>query len=475
MPANDARPIPRKNAAFRVYFGFRDNTGAPITGGITGADTEISIDGAAFADAAAEFTEIGTTGRGFVDLIAAEMNGDAIYLKASCTNANSRDVDIVLYPEENGDVRVNVTAFNGADLNGNGPIPDLGILDQGTAQAATATTVQLRAAAAFADNTLIGATIGVFGSTQGYWQFAGITANVGSTDTVTVPTWPVTPTGTVTYKIFGTAPVVGGGGGLDAAGVRAALGMSSANLDTQLAGIQSDTNDIQTRLPAALVSGRMDASVGAMAANVMTAAAAAADLTTELQAGLATAANLATVAGYLDTEIADIVTRTTDIQARLPATLSSGRIRAQVEGMNTDTMNAAALSADAIAEIQASVASASAVADIQSRLPPALVGGRMDASVGAMAANVVTAAALAPDAGAEIAATVGQRQIPDSYSSDGVQPTIEQAVLEIRQMLMETALSGNTLIIRKPDGSTAAFTLALTPDAASPTVRTRAT
>jgi hypothetical protein len=80
-----------------------------------------------------------------------------------------------------------------------------------------------------------------------------------------------------------------------------------AAIKTETASIQTDTNDIQARLPAALVSGRIDASVGAMAANVMTAAAAAADLTTELQSGLATAANLATVAGYLDTEIAAIL------------------------------------------------------------------------------------------------------------------------------------------------------------------------
>ena len=40
-----------------------------------------------------------------------------------------------------------------------------------------------------------------------------------------------------------------------------------------LATVQADTDDIQTRLPAALVGGRMDSSVGAMAANVMTATA----------------------------------------------------------------------------------------------------------------------------------------------------------------------------------------------------------
>lgn len=124
--------------------------------------------------------------------------------------------------------------------------------------------------------------------------------------------------------------------GLDAAGVRAAVGLASANLDTQLAdlptnaelatalasaddavlavlgtpagaslaadvaAVQADTNDIQSRLPAALVSGRMDASVGAMANNVMTAAAAAADLTTELQSGLATASALSTLDGKVD-------------------------------------------------------------------------------------------------------------------------------------------------------------------------------
>lgn len=57
---------------------------------------------------------------------------------------------------------------------------------------------------------------------------------------------------------------------------------------TAVADVQSDTNDIQTRLPAALVSGRMDSSVGAMQANTLTAAAVAADAVSELQAGLST-------------------------------------------------------------------------------------------------------------------------------------------------------------------------------------------
>jgi hypothetical protein len=75
---------------------------------------------------------------------------------------------------------------------------------------------------------------------------------------------------------------------------------AGASVSADIAAVQSDTNDIQTRLPAALVSGRMDANVGAMAANVLTAAATAADFTTEIQTGLATAASLATTDGKVD-------------------------------------------------------------------------------------------------------------------------------------------------------------------------------
>lgn len=94
-----------------------------------------------------------------------------------------------------------------------------------------------------------------------------------------------------------------------------------ASISADVAGVQSDTNDIQTRLPAALVNGRIDASVGAMAANVMTAAAAASDLTTELQNGLATAASITSLDGkidtidnFLDTEIAAILADTNELQ-----------------------------------------------------------------------------------------------------------------------------------------------------------------
>ena len=123
----------------------------------------------------------------------------------------------------------------------------------------------------------------------------------------------------------------------------------------------------------ALVSGRVDTSVGAMAAGVVTAAAVATDAidgdaiaasaVTEIQSGLATSAALATVQADTD--------------------------------------------------------------DIQTRLPAALVSGRMDSSVGAMAAGVVTAAAVATGA---IDA--------DALATD--------AVTEIRSLVSGTSDSGST-------------------------------
>lgn len=207
-----------------------------------------------------------------------------------------------------------------------GAVRWLGITDQGTAQAATGTTLQLRAAAAFADDELIGQTVTITGGSTGVGQSRLITDYVSATDTATVDTWTTTPTGTITYRIFPTAPSTGGSG-LDAAGVRAAIGMASANLDTQLSTIDTvvdailvDTGTtLDGRIPAALVSGRMDCSVGAMAANTMTAAAASADLTTELQSGLATAAALATV----DT-VVDAIKVQTDKFTNLPTFTEGG-------------------------------------------------------------------------------------------------------------------------------------------------------
>ena len=64
--------------------------------------------------------------------------------------------------------------------------------------------------------------------------------------------------------------------------------------------------------------------------------------------------------------------------------------------------------------------------------------------------------------------------IPDSYSALGAQPTITQSLMEIRQFLFEKNVTGVTVTIYKPDGTTTAFTLTLN-DATTPSAITRAT
>jgi hypothetical protein len=143
-----------------------------------------------------------------------------------------------------------------------GPVYRDGIVDQGTAQSATGTTLVLRSGAAFADDELIGATILITGGSAGVGQSRLITDYVGATDTATVEAWTTTPTGTITYKIFATAPG-SGGSGLDAAGVRAAIGLASANLDTQLGTIDTVVDAIKAKTDSLTftVAGVVDANI----------------------------------------------------------------------------------------------------------------------------------------------------------------------------------------------------------------------
>lgn len=93
---------------------------------------------------------------------------------------------------------------------------------------------------------------------------------------------------------------------ITASGVRTAIGLASANMDTQLAVIQADTDDLQTRIPAALVGGRIDASVGAIANNAITAASIAADAITD--AKVANDVTIASVTGSVGSIATDGIT-----------------------------------------------------------------------------------------------------------------------------------------------------------------------
>jgi hypothetical protein len=128
-----------------------------------------------------------------------------------------------------------------------------------------------------------------------------ITFSPATTQAVSTQTYQIVPAAYVDVAAWLGVTVTGDGDWAELqTDVDDILVDTSTTLQGELDGIQADTEDIQSRLPAALISGRIDATVGAMQANVMTAAAAAADLTTELQSGLATAADLATVDTVVD-------------------------------------------------------------------------------------------------------------------------------------------------------------------------------
>ena len=250
-----------------------------------------------------------------------------------------------------------------------------------------------------------------------------------------------------------------------------------------LTTVQSDLDNIQTRLPAALVGGRMDSDVAAIQAGAITAASIAADAigaselaadaVTEIRSlasGTSDSGSTTTMVDAARTEAdadywkgAIIVFTSGNIagQARLitgfnaatdtitftPATTQAvlaqtyeiwpaGRadlhmingvaqtatlddIEAQTDDIGVAGAGLTALATQASVNtiddlLDTEVAAIKTVVDaievdtqdIQARLPAALVGGRIDASVGAMAANVLTAAATAADFGTEIAAAV---------------------------------------------------------------------
>src|SRR3990167_7707537 len=177
--------------------------------------------------------------------------------------------------------------------------------------------------------------------------------------------------------------------------------------------VEADTADIQARLPAALVSGRIDASVGAMAANVLTAAATAADFGTEVAAAVWDALTSGMVAvGSLGKKLADWVVGTIDTYTGNTKQTGDAFLR---------------LGAPVAASVSADIATVQADTDnLQTRIPAALVGGRMDADLGAMQAGVVTAAAIADGAidRATFAADTGLATIRSGIAQAGAAGTV---------------------------------------------------
>lgn len=112
MAATDAVPIPMRNVAYRVTFPIFDADGDLVTGA-TGLDSEVSLDAQYFADCTHEAGEIDTSsGMYYLDLEAAEMNANTVAIIVKTTSTGAKTTPIVLYPQIDGDIRVDAVQIS---------------------------------------------------------------------------------------------------------------------------------------------------------------------------------------------------------------------------------------------------------------------------------------------------------------------------------------------------------------------------
>lgn len=170
---------------------------------------------------------------------------------------------------------------------------------------------------------------------------AALNAAGSAGDPWTTPLPGAYGSGTAGY-IVGTnldAQVSTAGGGLDAAGVRAAIGLASANLDTQLDALPTaaeNTTAVWAAGARTLTAIDEDSTTLDLDATIRGALGmAAADLDTQIDT-LATASALATAAGYIDTEVAAIKAKTDNLPSD-PADASD--IAAAIAGLDIPTVD----------------------------------------------------------------------------------------------------------------------------------------
>lgn len=200
------------------------------------------------------------------------------------------------------------------------------------------------------------------------------------------------------------------------------LATIASYIDTEIAAIKAKTDSLTFTVAGIVDSNVVDWKGSAAPANTGDAFA-----RLGAPAGASVSADIATVATYVDTEVAAI------------------------KAVTDNLPNSGALST-----IQ------SDLDDLQTRLPAALVGGRMDSSVGAMAAAVITAAAIATDAidadalAADAVTEIWAKAMADISSVPGVTASVLDAINWIfalsRNKLTETS---TTQTLNKDDGTTA--------------------
>lgn len=208
---------------------------------------------------------------------------------------------------------------------------------------------------------------------------------------------------------------------LDAAGVRAAVGLASANLDTQLTAIDDF----------------LDTEIAAIKAKTDNLPADPADAS-DIAASFTTVnSKLDTIDDFLDTEVAAIKTKTD-----------------QLVFTNANKVDAAIVAAGDFAQAAADKAWSTAART--------LTAFGFSVTVGTLAADAITAASIATDAGQEIADAVLGRSVSTVQAS-----AAEHSLCTMILAGLESSISGTTWTIKRTDGSTTHFTKTITTNAAA--------
>jgi len=240
-----ALPYPIKGARYTVLIPYLDADGDPTDP--TTPDTEVSKDDGTATDTAEEVASPKNS-VGMLTLTGAETDCSALSLAAKAASGPKTTL-ATLYP------RV------------------LGIVESGTAQAGAAGTITLASGAAAFD--LAGCFVKTTGGTGGGGtggannQARRITAyNTSSKVATVVPNWETNPSSDTTYEILlAEGMCVGALKALQPSTLGRTLAIETDGM------AHADLKEWLGAAPNALVSSRVDASVGAMAANVVTAAA----------------------------------------------------------------------------------------------------------------------------------------------------------------------------------------------------------
>jgi hypothetical protein len=547
MAAGDASAFGRKNVAYRVTFPIFDADG-DLVSGATGLDSEVSKDGGTFTDATNEATEIATSsGIYYLDLTATEMNADTVAVLIKTSSSGAKTTALVIYPLKDGDIVANMTQVAGQTASAAGAVTFPGTIASTTnitAGTITTATNVTNAVTVGTNNDKTGYSIGTAGITSSSFAAGAIDAaamNVNGSEFTAIPwnpAWdaevrtevqgaietnhldhllavaydPASPVGVAdsllndlvedngagttrfTTTALEQAPAGGGGGGTDwttdeRTQIRQILGVATSGttptdpttgildtirdlvvtVDTVADRIEVDTQDIQGRLPAALVSGRIDASVGAMASGVLTAAALATDAVGEIADGVwdeaygghTTAGSFGKLmdtlrkANYItEGAVAAGGTPTTTV-FRTNLTEPTGTFDNQTLLFITGTLAGESKPVQAYSATNGQIT----------------LGDALTATPTAADEFVILPDHVHPLG--EIATAVYTGQMSESYRAAGVAPTLAQTLFELIAQMGDSAISGTTKTLKKIDGTTAkTFTL---DSATTPTSITEAT